>query len=259
MNDTPAGIITVGTRLRFDGGLWEVAEMTATGVVLHDVLGRLRQAGISHLLADPSTAYWTSRPRRPPCPRGVVHPHPRHRRPARPARAYVLGCGGLHRSDLRHGRPGAPARQAARHHRKAAVVPHGGARGRGGAVPGRHLRPGTAGRLGPNRGRRPVRRVPCRGLHDRAPRRAAPPAASAQPPTTPARTVPASCPHRDGEDEALLAAARRAAAEHHDQHGQPITRDALRARLGVSNQAASDLLRQFRAGQDRPPGAARAA
>jgi hypothetical protein len=29
--------------------------MTATGVVLHDVLGRLRQAGISHLLADPST------------------------------------------------------------------------------------------------------------------------------------------------------------------------------------------------------------
>jgi hypothetical protein len=40
---------------------------------------------------------------------------------------------------------------------------------------------------------------------------------------------------RGGGDEALLAAARRAAAEHQDAHGQPITRDALRARLGVSN------------------------
>jgi hypothetical protein len=40
---------------------------------------------------------------------------------------------------------------------------------------------------------------------------------------------------RDGGVEALLMAARRAAAEHQDQHGQPITRDALRARLGVSN------------------------
>jgi hypothetical protein len=55
MNDVPAGIIAIGTRLRFDGGLWEVAEMTATGVVLRDALGGLRQAGISHLLADPST------------------------------------------------------------------------------------------------------------------------------------------------------------------------------------------------------------
>ena len=64
---------------------------------------------------------------------------------------------------------------------------------------------------------------------------------------------------RDGEGEALLAAARRAAAEHQDRHGQPITRDALRARLGVSNQAASELLRQLRAGHGLPPGASRAA
>jgi hypothetical protein len=42
---------------------------------------------------------------------------------------------------------------------------------------------------------------------------------------------------QDGGDEALLKAARQA-AEYQDQHGQPITRDALRARLGVSNQAA---------------------
>jgi hypothetical protein len=54
---------------------------------------------------------------------------------------------------------------------------------------------------------------------------------------------------RDGGDEALLAAARLAAAEHQGRHGQPITRDALRARLGVSNQAASELLRQLRAGE----------
>jgi len=64
---------------------------------------------------------------------------------------------------------------------------------------------------------------------------------------------------QDGGDEALLAAARRAAAEHQDAHGQPITRDALRARLGVSNQAASELLRQLRAGEGLPPGASRAA
>ena len=72
-------------------------------------------------------------------------------------------------------------------------------------------------------------------------------------------------PAQDGGDEAqgagneaLLMAARRAAAEHHDQHGQLITRDALRARLGVSNQAASKLLRQLRAGKERPPGDSRA-
>ena len=64
---------------------------------------------------------------------------------------------------------------------------------------------------------------------------------------------------RDGGDEALLIAARRAAAEHQDQHGQPITRDALRARLGVSNQAASELLRQLRAGEGQPPGTSRVA
>jgi hypothetical protein len=64
---------------------------------------------------------------------------------------------------------------------------------------------------------------------------------------------------QDEEDEALLSAAWRAAVEHQDQHRQPIARDALRARLGVSNQAASDLLRQLRSGEGRPPGAARAA
>jgi len=64
---------------------------------------------------------------------------------------------------------------------------------------------------------------------------------------------------QDGGDEAFLVAVRRAAAEHQGQHGQPITRDALRARLGVSNQAASELLRQLRAGEGLPPGASCAA
>jgi hypothetical protein len=44
----------------------------------------------------------------------------------------------------------------------------------------------------------------------------------------------------------LLEFARQVAAEHQATHGRPITRDALRARLGVSNQLASNLLRQIR-------------
>ena len=81
-------------------------------------------------------------------------------------------------------------------------------------------------------------------------------------PSAPGRPSPvpdAGDEAQDGEDEALLTAARRAAAEHQDQHGQPITRDQLRARLGVSNQAASELLRQLRTGEGLPPGASRAA
>jgi hypothetical protein len=70
-------------------------------------------------------------------------------------------------------------------------------------------------------------------------------------PSAPGRPSPV----QDGGDEALLTSARRAAAEYQDQHGQPITRDALRARLGVSNQAASELLRQLRSGEGQPPDA----
>ncbi len=44
----------------------------------------------------------------------------------------------------------------------------------------------------------------------------------------------------------LVDFARRVATEHQTEHGRPITRDALRARLGVSTQLASDLLRQLR-------------
>lgn len=45
---------------------------------------------------------------------------------------------------------------------------------------------------------------------------------------------------------ALVDFARRVAAEHQETQGRPITRDTLRARLGVSNQLASDLLHQIR-------------
>ena len=55
---------------------------------------------------------------------------------------------------------------------------------------------------------------------------------------TPAGGVPSA---------ALLAFARRVAEEHHARHGRPITPEALRARLGVSDQLAAELLRTLRA------------
>lgn len=65
MNDTPSRSITVRTRVCFDGRLWEVAEMTATGVVLRDALGGLRQASISHLLASSGTRLLDTAPAQP--------------------------------------------------------------------------------------------------------------------------------------------------------------------------------------------------
>ncbi|MCA2230394.1 DUF2637 domain-containing protein [Nonomuraea aurantiaca] len=60
---------------------------------------------------------------------------------------------------------------------------------------------------------------------------------------------PALVPAQDGQpgpSPALVDYARRVADEHHARHGKPITRDVLRARLGVSNQLASDLLHTLR-------------
>lgn len=59
--------------------------------------------------------------------------------------------------------------------------------------------------------------------------------------------VPASQDDNPGPSLALVDYARRVADEHHAKQGKPITRDLLRARLGVSNQLASDLLRTLRA------------
>jgi hypothetical protein len=58
--------------------------------------------------------------------------------------------------------------------------------------------------------------------------------------------VPEPVPSGSKPADSLVSYARRVADEHHQRHGRPITRDALRARLGVSNQLASDLLRQIR-------------
>jgi len=96
-------------------------------------------------------------------------------------------------------------------------------------------------------------------IERRAARRPRPVAARDGEASAPGRPSPvrdAGDEARDEEDEAVLALARRAAAEHQGQHGQPITRDALRARLGVSNQAASELLASSvptRASRREPP------
>jgi hypothetical protein len=67
----------------------------------------------------------------------------------------------------------------------------------------------------------------------------APPALSLVP-------VPSGPPSPGHPAAELVEFARRVAAEHEQAHGQPITRDSLRARLGVSNQLASTLLRELR-------------
>ncbi len=72
-----------------------------------------------------------------------------------------------------------------------------------------------------------------------------------RPQAVPYEDRPALVPaHEDDEqddgptpDPALVDYARRVADDHHTAHGRSITRDQLRARLGVSNQLASDLLR----------------
>lgn len=69
------------------------------------------------------------------------------------------------------------------------------------------------------------------------------------PASTPSASSPPSPSGSSGSSAPagpLVDFARRVAAEHQTEHGRPITRDALRARLGVSNQLASDLLRQLR-------------
>ena len=54
-------------------------------------------------------------------------------------------------------------------------------------------------------------------------------------------------------------AARHPPAECQDQHGQPIIRDALRARLGISNQAAFRAAAAVSAAESRPPTASHTA
>lgn len=44
-----------GTRVAFDGGLWEVAELDGEGVLLRSALGQVRRESIGHLLSQPGT------------------------------------------------------------------------------------------------------------------------------------------------------------------------------------------------------------
>jgi hypothetical protein len=77
-----------------------------------------------------------------------------------------------------------------------------------------------------------------------------------QPPARPARPGPAAQRPTVGtggvRDGGLLAQTRAAAAEHKTIYGRPISRDALRQALRVSNQTAGALLRQLRADQAEP-------
>ncbi|MET8386515.1 DUF2637 domain-containing protein [Streptosporangium canum] len=66
-------------------------------------------------------------------------------------------------------------------------------------------------------------------------------------PEVAAEPVPAPVPaEQDGPSSELLDYARRVAEEYQTAQGRPISRDTLRARLGVSHQLASDLLRHLR-------------
>jgi hypothetical protein len=69
---------------------------------------------------------------------------------------------------------------------------------------------------------------------------------SSSPPEPPAVSSPSAEPSAARPADELVAFARRVATEHEQAHGEPITRDKLRARLGVSNQLASTLLRELR-------------
>ncbi|MFI7539557.1 DUF2637 domain-containing protein [Streptosporangium sp. NPDC049376] len=62
--------------------------------------------------------------------------------------------------------------------------------------------------------------------------------------------VPAIDAEQDGPSSELLDYARRVAEEYQTAHSRPISRDTLRARLGVSHQLASDLLRTLRISPD---------
>jgi hypothetical protein len=71
-------------------------------------------------------------------------------------------------------------------------------------------------------------------------------------PSRPGPTQPRPAGRVGASDAGLLTQARAAAAEHEDTHGRPISRDALRQALRVSNQTAGALLRELRADQADP-------
>lgn len=55
MRDDLLAALRVGTRLAYDGQMWQVAELTPPSLLLAGAAGSLRRVGAGHLLADPST------------------------------------------------------------------------------------------------------------------------------------------------------------------------------------------------------------
>ena len=55
MTGGPRSVITVGTRLAYDGGLWEVAEISGEGLLIRDAAGGIRRVGAGYLLSQPGT------------------------------------------------------------------------------------------------------------------------------------------------------------------------------------------------------------
>jgi transposase InsO family protein len=55
MTGTAGAAIRRGTRVAFDGGLWEVTELNGEGVLLRSALGQVRREDIGHLLSQPGT------------------------------------------------------------------------------------------------------------------------------------------------------------------------------------------------------------
>ncbi|WP_424536809.1 DUF2637 domain-containing protein [Sphaerisporangium viridialbum] len=76
------------------------------------------------------------------------------------------------------------------------------------------------------------------------------PASTSETVPEPAATPLPAPTERDGPATELLAYARRVAEEYQTTHDRPINHDTLRARLGVSHQLASDLLRHLRTAPD---------
>jgi hypothetical protein len=117
---------------------------------------------------------------------------------------------------------------------------------------------GASPPVGP--GRAPGRSVPPGGeaaATTAGPDQALPKSGMARLPIAPSRTVIIASsgspgPGRPGRAE-LVEQARAVAAAHLAEHGRPISRDALRRALRVSNQVAGQLLREVNAERTSPP------
>ncbi|MGW7477130.1 DUF2637 domain-containing protein [Nonomuraea muscovyensis] len=84
-----------------------------------------------------------------------------------------------------------------------------------------------------------------RASHEPAPAPAPATAPESNPAPEPLQPVFAELEPQSAPSPALLTYARRLADEHSSKHGRPITADLLRARMGISGDLATDLLRKI--------------